>query len=294
MSRDEAEALHVGLTLLKRGPAMEDEAMLRQEQLDRKRFLRKFPQVKQALEERIGKLQALADKVDKVHRDCTISNVVADSTGAVSGILSIVGLCLAPLTAGASLALIATGLGLGVAATVTSVSTSIVDHSNSSSAKAKAKASHLMSTDIDEEKVVMEVLTKRKPQIVSLTCDAIGKVERIVKIIKGLKLGKKTKPLLKATAMAGAPMSVRHTKEVQKVFGGTVKAMTKSAKTMGVAMAGFGLLIDVVSLVKSSTHLHKGAKAESAKELRQQAQELEKMLEMLNRIHEHLQEGLTL
>lgn len=294
LSRDEAEALHVGLTQLKRGPAMEDGAMLRQEQLDRERFLREFPQVKQDLEERIGKLQALADKVDKVHRDCTISNVVANSTGAVSGILTIVGLSLAPLTAGASLALTATGLGLGVAAAVTSVSTSIVEHSNSSSAK--AEASRLMSTDIDKEKVVMEVLKQSTPKIVSLTNTSIESVQGIVKNVNALKLAK-AKPLLKATAksfVAGRPMSVRSTKAVQKAFGGTVLAMTKSAKIVGMATAGVGLLVDVVSLVKSSTHLHEGAKAESAEELRQLAQELEKKLETLNRIHEHLQESLTL
>lgn len=293
LSRDEAEALHVGLTQLKRGLAMEDEAMLQQEQLDRERFLREFPQVKRDLEERIEKLHALADKVDKVHRDCTISNVVADSTGAVSGILTIVGLSLAPLTAGASLMLTATGLGLGVAAAVTSVSTSIVEHSNSSSAK--AEASRLMSTDINNEEVVKEVLQHNTPKIVSLTRNSVKAVQGIVKNVNALKLAK-ANPLLKSTAksfVAGVPMSVRSTREVQKAFGGTVLAMTKSAKIMGMATAGVGLLVDVVSLVKSSTHLHEGAKAESAEELRQQAQELEKKLETLNRIHKHLQEDLT-
>ncbi|KAM5250729.1 apolipoprotein L2-like isoform 1-T6 [Hipposideros larvatus] len=294
LSRDKAEALHVGLTQLKRGLAMEDEAMLRQEQLDRERFLREFPQVKQDLEERIGKLHALADKVDKVHRDCTISNVVANSTGAVSGILTIVGLSLAPMTAGASLVLLATGIGLGMAAAVTSVSTSIVEHSNSSSAK--AKASHLVSIDRNKEKVVMEFLQHSTPQIVSLTSTSIESVQGIMKNVNALKLAK-AKPLLEAEAkclMTGGALSVISTKEVQKAFGGTVLAMTKSAKLVGMATAGVGLLVDVVSLVKSSTHLHEGAKAESAEELRQLAQELEKKLETLNRIHEHLQEGLTL
>lgn len=124
-----------------------------------------FPQVRQELEERIGKLRTLADQVDKVHRDCTIAQVVASSTGAVSGILTVLGLSLAPMTAGASLVLSATGMGLGMAAVVTSVSTSIVEHSNSSSAK--AKASDLMSTDSNKENVAVEILQHSSPKIAS-------------------------------------------------------------------------------------------------------------------------------
>ncbi|KAK1341562.1 hypothetical protein QTO34_017977 [Cnephaeus nilssonii] len=69
--------------------------------------------------------------------------------------------------------------------------------------------------------------------------------------------------------------------------------MSKGARVLGAATAGVFLLMDVVDLVKESKHLHEGAKAESAEELRQQAQELERRLEELTRIHESLQEDLT-
>ena len=105
----------------------QDPDTLKEDQLDREKFLEEFPVIKQDLEKDIEKIRAFADKVDKVHTDCTISKVVAHSTGAVSGILSIVGLALAPLTMGATLPLLATGLGLGIVSTVTNVSTSIVE-----------------------------------------------------------------------------------------------------------------------------------------------------------------------
>ena len=139
---------------------------LTKEQLDRRRFLIKFPRVKRQLEEFIGKFHELADKVDKVHKGCTISNMVGYSTGAVSGILTIVGLALAPVTAGASVALLATGIGLGAAAAVTGVSTSIIEHVNRSSAE--TKASHMMSSVIKKWKVLLEVL-KSNPHIVDTT-----------------------------------------------------------------------------------------------------------------------------
>ena len=92
--------------------------------------MKEFPQVKQELKENIKKLHALADNVDKVHRDCTISNVVASSTSIASGTLSILGLVLAPFMVGLSLGLSATGIGLGAAAAVTGNSTMVVEGVN--------------------------------------------------------------------------------------------------------------------------------------------------------------------
>ena len=111
-----------------------------------------FPQVKLELEGHIGKLRTLADKVDKVHRDCTISKLVAGSTSTVSGILTLLGLTLVPVTAGISLVLLATGMGLGAAAAVTSVSSGIVDYTSKS--LAKTEASHLVSTGMAKVKMV--------------------------------------------------------------------------------------------------------------------------------------------
>ncbi|OWK04085.1 APOL3 [Cervus elaphus hippelaphus] len=132
---EDMNALHEYLNELKGDLAGKDQETLPKEQLDRRRFLKKFPRVMQQLVELIGKLRELADNVDKVHRDCTISNVVSHSTSALSGALTILGLALAPVTAGASVALLATGIGLGAASAVTAVATSIVEHRQLSKAQ---------------------------------------------------------------------------------------------------------------------------------------------------------------
>ena len=49
-------------------------------------------------------------------------------------------------------------------------------------------------------------------------------------------------------------------------------------------------MIDVGFLVRESIHLHDGAKAESAEKVRQRAQVLESILELLTETHENLQE----
>ncbi|XP_069441428.1 apolipoprotein L3-like isoform X1 [Ovis canadensis] len=288
LSREEADALHRYLLELKTDLAKEDQDGPQQDQLDRKRFLEEFPRVKRELEESIAKLRELADKIDKVHRNCTISNVVANSAGAVSGVLTVLGLALAPMTAGISLGLSATGLGLGAAAAVTSVSTSIVEHVSRSSAE--TEASRLVPTGINEEEAFAEVLRKRTSQIISSTNNFIQALKGIGKNVRAIKLAK-VNPRLASHAkrfMTAGQVSARTGKQVQRAFGGTALAMTKSARIVGAATAGVALLLDVAFLVKEAKHLHEGAKTESAERMRQLATELEKKLEELIRTYESL------
>lgn len=302
-SGSEAGALHEVLTQVETGMAVEEEDMPVEEEdmlveeedmpgkepLDRERFLTEFPQVRQELEECIRKLRELADQADKVNKRCTISKIVASSTGVVSGILTIVGLSLAPVTAGASLVLLATGVGLGTAATVTGVSASIVENSNSSTVK--AKASHLLSTGINKKEIVQEALRHGTPQVAYATGKCIKSVKDIVENAKAIRVAQANLLLLSdaKSVMTTGTMSARSSNQIQKAFGGTVLAMSKGARIAGLAFAGVTLLLDTISLVKESKYLHEGAKMASAEELRQEAQTLEKKLEILTMIHEHLQ-----
>ncbi|XP_028634680.1 apolipoprotein L2-like [Grammomys surdaster] len=266
----------------------EDEEKIQSDLWHKQRFLDVYPQVKLELEERIRKLHALADKVDKVHRDCTISQVVASSSSAVSGVLTILGLTLAPVTAGVSLALSATGLGLGTAAAVTSVSTSIVE--KVSVVSAEAEASKLVPTNKDTVKDMKDVLGLSGPRLVSLSKNSFKNLENIKKNIHAIKLAK-ANPRLANNAkclMTTGKTSTETTKQVQKAFGGTALAMTKGARITGAATAGLFLLLDVISLVQDSKHLHDGAKAESAAELRQQALDLQQKLQELKQVHDTL------
>ncbi|KAB0339928.1 hypothetical protein FD754_023541, partial [Muntiacus muntjak] len=138
MTQEKADVLREYLIKLQTDLAGEDQDRLQNYQQEKERFLKKFPQVKQELKESIKELRELADNVDKVHRDCTISNVVASSTSIASGALSVLGLVLAPFTAGLSLGLSAAGIGLGAAAAVTGVSTMVVENVNTSSAETQA------------------------------------------------------------------------------------------------------------------------------------------------------------
>lgn len=283
--RKEEDALREALGGNAADSDTEDEHQL---QNDKERFLEAYPRVRLELEERIKKLHALADKVDKVHKDCTISQVVAGSSSAVSGVLTILGLALAPVTAGVSLALSATGMGLGAAAAVTSVSTIIVE--KVSLASAEAEASKLVPTNKVTMNGMKEVLEQSGPRLLSVSTNSFKDLKNIKTSIQAIKLTK-ANPRLATNAkrlMTTGKISARNTRQVQKAFGGTALAMTKEARIMGATTAGLFLLIDVVRLVKHSKHLHEGAKSESAAELRQQARDLEQKLQELNQVHDSL------
>ncbi|CAO2601812.1 Apolipoprotein L3, partial [Lemmus lemmus] len=256
--------------------------------LEKKRFLEVYSQVKLELEERIRKLHALADKIDKVHRDCTVTQVVANSTGAVSGVLTILGLALAPVTAGVSLGLSATGLGLGAAAAVTSVSTTIVEAV--STASVEAEASKLLPRNNDTENDIKKVLEKSTPRLISVSKNSFRNLEVMKKNIDAIKLTKASPRLANSAKrlMTTGKVSARSTRQVKKAFGGTALAMTKGARIMGAATAGLTLVLDVVSLIEDSNHLQEGAKAESAEKLRQHAQDLEQKLQELIWVHDSL------
>ncbi|CAO2601818.1 Apolipoprotein L3 [Lemmus lemmus] len=288
LPRDKAVALHKVLRDLTALSAIADRDRLWKDLQEKKRFLEVYSQVKLELEERIRKLHALADKIDKVHRDCTVTQVVANSTGAVSGVLTILGLALAPVTAGVSLGLSATGLGLGAAAAVTSVSTTIVEAV--STASVEAEASKLLPRNNDTEKVIKEVLEKSTPRLISVSKNSFRNLEVMKKNIDAIKLTKASPRLANSAKrlMTTGKVSARSTRQVKKAFGGTALAMTKGARIMGAATAGLTLVLDVVSLIEDSNHLQEGAKAESAEKLRQHAQDLEQKLQELIWVHDSL------
>ena len=282
------DELHKYLNELKRALVEEDQERLSKEQLDRRRFLNQFPRVKRQLEECISKFRELADKAEKVHKGCTISNVMAHSTGAVSGILTIVGLALAPVTMGASVVLLATGIGLGAAAGVTSVSTSIIERVKRSSAE--TEASRMMSSLIKEWKVLLEVL-KSIP-----TTEKVTKAVQCIEMHTHAMETGNANPGSEANAsicMSPGRISGPAIQHIETGFKATALTITKGARIAGLAAAGVFLLVDVGFLVKESMHLHDGAKTEAAESLRRRAWELERKLEKLTQIYESLQEDLS-
>ncbi len=91
------------------------------------RFIGVFSQRRSRMEQFLSDLEESAVQLDRMKMGASISTVAGSSVGIAGGVLSIVGLALAPVTAGVSLALTLTGVGLGVTSGVNSVVTGITE-----------------------------------------------------------------------------------------------------------------------------------------------------------------------
>ncbi|XP_062839066.1 apolipoprotein L3 isoform X2 [Anolis carolinensis] len=273
-------------------------------------FLKEFPVQKQEIEKSIQCLREMADGIDKTHKDCTIASIAANSTSASSGILSILGLTLAPITAGGSLILTATGIGLGALATVTGLSTTAYESVNNSKERKRAEelmakchktlqnVMHPHGTDFSSECLLNNgAVGENIKHLVSNVASQVPKMYRAAKEIrtnvKALKIARANpalKALAKRAAAAGSTSkrTIRGLKHVQKTFAGTSLAMSKGARMLGTASAGVFLLFDAYSIAQDAKHLTEGAKAETASEIREKAKELEEDLYNLNTFYEEL------
>ncbi|XP_004634731.2 apolipoprotein L3-like [Octodon degus] len=284
LSRDEAKELHDYFKQHRANETAEDKIMLQEDNLARKKFLEVFPKVKAEIESCIQKLRALAERVDKVHKDCTISNVVTSSVGAFSGVLSIFGLLLAPFTAGSSLLLSAAGSGLGAATAVSDITTTAIEHSDTSSAEAEAQS--ILSASEDNMKILLEAesepLFKYIIKRVTFRRNMKAMVSNIIALRRALADPALARDAMRFTSTGG--LSARRTQQVKRAFQCTALSMTKTARLGAAGVRSLFLGLDVYNIVKDSQHLQEGAKAPLAEELRRKAQELEEELEELNQV----------
>ncbi|XP_052017602.1 apolipoprotein L3-like isoform X2 [Apodemus sylvaticus] len=275
LSSLEAEALRDALEeRLAREPMDENDRPQREQQ--KERFLREFPQLKRKLEDHIRKLRDLADHLDKVHKDCTISNVVSSSVGATSGVLGLTGLILAPFTLGASLALSAASLGLGAAASVTSLTTSIVEESNRLSDESEARRLVGASTNLIEE--ILKIMPKMSIKLYNTGKEVVHAFRTLKDQIRAIRTARSiSRPGAAARNITSTGRSVQG-----------LLPMTRAARIRAGVFTSLSLGWDVYNLVNESQDLYDGAKTESAGALRDLAHNLEEKLQVFEKIYKDL------
>ncbi|XP_058529729.1 apolipoprotein L6-like [Ochotona princeps] len=221
---------------------------------DEMKFLKEFPRWKQAEEDKIKTLHAIANDLEATHKTVNKIGVVANSVGVVSGAMTILGFVLAPVTAGGSLVLSAASQGLGAVAGVTNIATSMQEHFKNK--RAHALASSLLPTS-DLEAPEFSYLA-RAGEIASKCGNA-------------------------ALAMKKEIRAFQRVKNTTLVLSG--KAL------MGRAMVIVNLCCDAHSLWKNRKELKgEGDGAELAKELRTLASRLERRLMNFSQRHQRLQQ----
>uniref|UniRef100_A0A250XY61 Apolipoprotein L6 n=1 Tax=Castor canadensis TaxID=51338 RepID=A0A250XY61_CASCN len=241
-------------------------------------FLKEFPRWKRDQEMAIRQLQALTDDIDTAHKSITQAKAVVNSTSVASGLMSLLGFALAPATVGGSLLLTAVGQVLGVAARVTSVVTDMLE--NSCKKKARAQASSLVPTGHQELKQAGGEKTSYIRAASKIVYDCGSALEIIRKHTHAFQQARAHPHLAIAAKhlLTTGQVSGRHSRQVQKAFGGTALAMTKNACMIGGAVTALFLGRDLAAVSKDWKQLKDGPRAELAEELRGHAQELAELV----------------
>ncbi|XP_036032583.1 apolipoprotein L3-like [Onychomys torridus] len=253
-------------------------------ELQKKRFLEEFPGLKRKLEEHIRKLRDLADHLDRVHKGCTISNVVSGSVG----IASVLGLALAPFTGGASLLLSATASGLGAAASVNGLTTSIVEESSQLSDEAEARRLVGASKSILQE--IRNLIPKLEIKIFNTGVDLVYAWNTIGQQMHAFRVARSSSR--SGTQARNLRNLAQGSEQVGNALSHSALPMTGGARITGACITGIFLLLDGIHLVTDSMDLYNGATTESGGALRDLAHKLEEKLQGFEQIHKALQSDL--
>nr|KAF6372902.1 apolipoprotein L5 [Pipistrellus kuhlii] len=272
--RNEVDVLYymVAQELMRREEGLWPSGNLSQEEM---MFLQEFPWRKHQLEKTISELRSIADQVDTTHKMLTKTSLVASSSGAVSSVMTILGVALAPVTTGGSLLLTAAGQSLGLAAAATNILTNVLE--NRSNAAARDRASRLASLSMGAEAGTGGGMPFSDARFIRRCVDALGSIRQLRAFHKAQASSSFIARVRNFVATRRVPFW--RATGVQRAAGAPVLAMTRAARMLSVAGAGYFLMQDMRSIRENWRHLEDGARTEMAEELRRLSRELEQELD---------------
>uniref|UniRef100_A0A8D2J8P3 Uncharacterized protein n=1 Tax=Varanus komodoensis TaxID=61221 RepID=A0A8D2J8P3_VARKO len=243
----------------------------------RRKLFYTFPAKKEIIQQCISSLREMADCIDETHKNCAIATVAVNITSTSSEILKMVSQFLAPSSATGSLHTAIAGISLEMVAKITDVSTKNVEDKMK---EVDMALRTLMNSD--EIQFNSELPIGFKTNISALN-----------KHIKALNCIRRN-PELKDLAMkvaAGDSSENADNKEVEKFeenFAGTPLGLTKDDKLKNAAWSICVLMGTIKNTVDSVTQMREGIKAEMAVNIRSKANQLDKILQNLERFYEEM------
>lgn len=251
---------------------------------EERRFLKEFPTFKSELEATITKFHALADDMDKAHKTFTRVSMVSNTVSVVSDVMGILGLVLAPATAGGSLMLSAASMGFGTAAGAASTITDLLEYLHKKDIQSQA--------NIQVPNTGQHLATNVAKSAIKLGTN----IRDIEKNVNAFQIAKNYPRLAEAAEhlLTAGRVSSRTKKQVQRAFGGTTMVMSYTTRLQKSGMAFLALGMDLQALRKNMKDLEKGTTTELAEELRAKARAMESELTKLTKLYEHLKEKVRL
>ena len=233
-------------------------------------------------------LRKIADKLDKVWKDCKIAHLSGTSAGLVGGILSITGGILTIFTLGAATPVLIAGIVISAPVAVTNLGTSITETLMNSKEVAKAEKD-LQETLVcmnNVNNIVKSWLNRKEREKLSYLCflagQNLGLSGRVVKILNkassafGIS-GNVVEGIEKIALQAGKGGAQGAGDVAESSAKAGVKAGGKLAGRVIIGVSAAFLVLDAIDLGFTIKKIVKRKGSEAAKFLRQKADELEEV-----------------
>ncbi|XP_033827743.1 uncharacterized protein LOC117375529 [Periophthalmus magnuspinnatus] len=246
-------------------------------------FMQHFSESEPRMQQFLKELEETAVQLDRMNMGARISSVTGSSVGAVGGILSIIGLALIPVTAGASLALTLTGVGLGVTSGVNSAVTTAtevgVNHTQ------QKRASETFQKFMEDVSNVQDCLL----EVIQQTVDGpIIHPTTGVAMCAGV-ASAATKAA--AAALRNTPRVAAELPDVGQAVAQVPLALSRGARGGFIALNALFLGMDVFFIVKDSMSLARGSETKASKFIRARSALWRSEMTSWQKIHKLLENG---
>ncbi|XP_059203928.1 uncharacterized protein LOC131983252 [Centropristis striata] len=274
-------------------------------------FIGEFSEKQPRMLQFLTDLEETAVQLDNMSKGAKISSVAGNSVGAIGGVLSIVGLALIPVTAGASLVLTMTGVGLGITSATNSLVTTGteigVNHTQ------QKKANETFKSFMEDVKSLQDCLEEVSQRAMNKVDVAVGvgkmlcKAGAIGKSIDSMVDGASAVKLLKSEEMLASSGKVavqegkslgnvpRVASDIPDIGQAAVKgplALSKSARDGFIGLNALFLGMDIFFIYKDSVSLAKGSETELSQFIRARAALWSSEMDSWQKIHDFLCKGL--
>ncbi len=257
----------------------------------------------------LADLEETAVKLDSMKLGGSISTVVGSSVGILGGILSILGIALAPFTAGASLVCAFTGIGLGVTSAVNTAVTGITEMAVNRHHESNAQ-SYLKSYKDDMIKIedcLKEVVNSERPLIKPSSVNAMTVVHGTGEVLSKAVDGFVTYAGYKSEKVTGAvteiameelntardvPQVAAYLSRTEQLANAKMMKITKCSRVASGFINVFFIGLDVFFIAKESISLANGSESEVSKLIRSRAALWKSELDAWEKMHDSLCKGI--
>ncbi|KAL6476143.1 hypothetical protein MHYP_G00146420 [Metynnis hypsauchen] len=256
---------------------------------DALQFIGLFNQRQSRMFQFLSDLEEAAVQLDWMKMGSNISTVAGSSVGIAGGVLSIAGLALAPVTAGASLALMLTGVGLGVTSGVTSLVTGITEMAvNKHHGENANNIFQRFMEDVQKILDCMEQVASSDgsvvdPQVMASAMEALKSGE-----VAGAAVNM---GLQEARAARNIPLAA-DLPDIGQLAKGSHLALSKSARAGFITLNALFIGLDILFICKDSMSLAKGSKNQVSELIRCRSHLWRSELEAWRKISDCLCRGI--